>query len=114
RVLYPYQRRWLAMLGTGRDVGILGSRQRGKDWLIALWIALRLISTGEEWHVVSASGPHANKMLLDVKSHLAAFAAIAARVGYTLPEVKVNTEAATSSTGATCYSHAATGRSIIG
>lgn len=114
RILYPYQRRWLAMLGTGRDVAVLGSRQRGKDWLIALWIALRLVTTGEEWHVVSASEPHAKKMLLDVKMHLAALRAIASRVGYVLPVVEVGSVVAHSSTGATCYSHAATGRSVVG
>lgn len=114
RVLYPYQRRWLSLLGSGRSVAILASRQRGKDWLIALWIALRLIATAEEWHVVSATQGHAKKMLIDVARHLAAFTALAARCGYHLPAVEVGSEVARSSTGATCYSHAATGRAIVG
>lgn len=114
RTLWPYQRRWLSMLGSGRNVAILGSRQRGKDWLLALWIALRLVTTGEEWHVVSATQGHAKKMLLDVAMHLKALKALAAAVGYPIPEVEVGAEVARSSTGAVCYSHAATGRAIVG
>lgn len=114
RVLWPYQLRWLSMLGSGRDVAILGSRQRGKDWLIALWIVLRLVTTGEEWHVVSATQGHAKKMLLDCDLHLRALRALADRCGYALPHVEVGAEVARSSTGAVCYSHAATGRAIVG
>lgn len=110
RALWPWQREWLHLLSTGRDLAVLGCRQKGKNWLLALWLALRLVSTDEEWHVVSATEGHAKKLLLDVAMHLRALRMLSGR----LPAVEVQTLTAVSETGATVTAHAATGRSIIG
>lgn len=89
QVLFPYQVIWLKLMLTERYYACLGSRQIGKGFVVAIFLAIVLATQYDtEWVVMSASNKHAKTIIKDIKFWLNKFKTLASWTGSQFPKIE--------------------------
>jgi phage FluMu gp28-like protein len=119
-VLRPYQLRWLDALDRHSFAAILGGRQIGKDWALAVYaVAKSLLEPGSRWNTFSASAKHAELWLADCRTAYAIVREYVKAEGHSIPDLgeqgrKDNVTTIEFHNGSVIASHASSVRSAVG